>query len=79
MHPSVAAATLGTCMVERHLTLDRAMWGSGQAASIEPQGLRLMVRNMRTIPVMLGSSQKRVLESEKPVRKKLRRADYKDV
>jgi N-acetylneuraminate synthase len=70
---SVMAVLLGACMVERHLTLDRALWGSDQAASLEPEGMRRMVRDIRNIPVCLGDGDKTILESEKPILEKLRR------
>ncbi|HEX7670488.1 MAG TPA: N-acetylneuraminate synthase family protein [Polyangiaceae bacterium] len=68
-----AAVALGACMVERHITLDRAMWGSDQAASIEPQGLMRLVRDIRSIEKALGDGVKRVVPDEVPVLKKLRR------
>jgi N-acetylneuraminate synthase len=68
-----AAVALGACMVERHITLDRAMWGSDQAASIEPQGLMRLVRDIRSIEKALGDGVKRVVPDEIPVLKKLRR------
>ncbi len=71
--PTVAAAVLGACMVERHITLDRAMWGSDQAASIEPPGLQRLVRDIRAVEVALGDGEKRVYESELPLIKRLRR------
>nr|WP_295743514.1 N-acetylneuraminate synthase family protein [uncultured Acidocella sp.] len=70
---SVAAVALGACMVERHLTLDRAMWGSDHAASLEPNGLTRLVRDIRLIETAMGDGVKRVLEREKPVMEKLRR------
>jgi N-acetylneuraminate synthase len=70
---SYAAAALGACMIERHITLDRAMWGSDQAASVEPQGLMKLVRDVRTIELALGDGVKRVTEDELPIMKKLRR------
>lgn len=70
---TVAAATLGACMVERHITLDRSMWGSDQAASVEPHGFSRMVRDIRVIEAALGDGNKRVYDSEVPIRKKLRR------
>ena len=70
---SVAAVALGACVVERHITLDRAMFGSDQAASIEPQGLARMIRDIRATESALGDGIKRVYESEVPVMKKLRR------
>jgi N-acetylneuraminate synthase len=60
-------------MIERHITLDRAMWGSDQAASVEPQGLMKLVRDVRTIELALGDGVKRVTEDEIPIMKKLRR------
>lgn len=71
---TIAAVCLGACMVERHITLDRAMWGSDQAASIEPQGLARMVKYIRDIEASLGDGVKAVYESERKVMKKLRRA-----
>ena len=70
---SVAAAALGACMIERHITLDRAMWGSDQAASVEPQGLMKLVRDLRNVQLALGTGVKRVTEDEVPIMKKLRR------
>lgn len=71
--PSSAAVILGACSIERHITLDRTMWGSDQAASLEPEGLRKLVRDIRNIPDILGDGNKVVYESELPIRKKLRR------
>ena len=68
-----AAVALGACFVERHITLDRAMWGSDQAASVELVGLERLVRDIRTIEGALGDGVKRVYESELPARAKLRR------
>ena len=70
---SVAAATLGACIVERHLTLDRSMWGSDQAASLEPNGMTRVVRDIRLVELALGDGVKTVLPSEIPVMQKLRR------
>jgi N-acetylneuraminate synthase len=70
---SYAAAALGACMIERHITLDRAMWGSDQAASVEPQGLMKLVRDVRVIELGLGDGVKRVTDDEVPIMKKLRR------
>jgi N-acetylneuraminate synthase len=69
---SLAAAALGAAVIERHITLNRAMWGSDQAASIEPQGLNRLVRDIRTIEMAMGDGVKRVYESEIPIRAKLR-------
>jgi N-acetylneuraminate synthase len=73
LQTTVAAVTLGACVAERHITLDRSMWGSDQAASVEPPGFTRMVRDIRTIETALGDGQKRVYESEIPIREKLRR------
>jgi N-acetylneuraminate synthase len=70
---SVVAVSLGACMIERHITLDRAMWGSDQAASVEPHGFARLVRDIRVLESALGDGIKRVYESEVPVRQKLRR------
>jgi len=72
--PSVMAATgFGACAVERHVTLDRSIWGSDQAASLEPRGMELLAKYTRMWPVVRGDGIKRVLESEVPIRQKLRR------
>jgi N-acetylneuraminate synthase len=72
--PSVmAVVAFGACMVERHITLDRAMWGSDHAASLEPRGLQILVRDVRLWPVVRGDGIKRVYDSEVPIRRKLRR------
>jgi N-acetylneuraminate synthase len=68
----VIAATLGATSIERHLTLDRAMYGSDQSASLEVHGLVRLVRDVRQIEVILGDGIKQVLESELPIMKKLR-------
>jgi N-acetylneuraminate synthase len=73
LQTSVAAVALGACFVERHITLDRARWGSDQAASVEPGGLTRLVRDIRTVEQALGDGVKKVYESELPVRAKLRR------
>lgn len=70
---TLAAVLLGACMVERHITLDRAMWGSDQAASIEPHGFFRLVRDIRAIETALGDGKKVVYESEVAIKKKLRR------
>jgi N-acetylneuraminate synthase len=71
--PSAVAVALGACMVERHLTLDRAMWGSDQAASVEPGGFEKLVKYIRVSETSLGDGVKRIYESEKSSLKKLRR------
>jgi N-acetylneuraminate synthase len=70
---SVVAAALGACCVERHITMDRAMWGSDQAASLEPNGITRLVRDIRLVEQSMGDGIKRVYEEEIPVMKKLRR------
>jgi N-acetylneuraminate synthase len=70
---SVAASVLGACMIERHITLDRAMWGSDQAASVEPHGFLRLVRDVRTIEKAMGDGVKRLYDSEVPIMHKLRR------
>ena len=69
---SLAAVALGACVIERHITLDRAMWGTDQAASLEPGGLERLVRDVRIIERAMGDGQKRVYDSERAVRSKLR-------
>jgi N-acetylneuraminate synthase len=64
---------MGACFVERHFTLDRAMWGSDQAASVEPQGMHKLVRDIRDIELAMGDGIKRVYESEMGALKRLRR------
>lgn len=70
---SVCAAALGACCVERHITLDRAGWGSDQAASLEPNGISRLVRDIRLWEQAKGDGVKRVYEREFPIIKKLRR------
>jgi N-acetylneuraminate synthase len=71
--PTWAAVALGACFIERHITLDRAMWGSDQAASIEVNGFNRLVRNIRDIEMALGDGIKRVYPGEMSARKKLRK------
>jgi N-acetylneuraminate synthase len=70
---SVCAAALGACCVERHITTDRALWGSDQAASLEPNGIARLVRDIRLWGQAKGDGIKRVYERELPVMRKLRR------
>lgn len=72
---TVAAVSLGACLIERHITLDRAMWGSDQSASIEPSGFLRLVKYIRVLEKAMGDGVKRVYESEQPVMQKLRRTD----
>lgn len=74
--PSTAAAVvLGACLVERHITLDRSMWGSDHAASLEPNGITRLVRDIRLIELAMGDGVKRLGEREIPIMQKLRRVD----
>ena len=68
----VSAVILGAKSIERHITLDRSMYGSDQAASLEPMGLKRVVNDIRRIETILGDGVKRVWSSEIPVMKKLR-------
>lgn len=70
---SVAAVCFGAAIVERHLTLSRSMWGSDQAASLEPQGFARMVRDIEAVEAAMGDGNKVVYESERPIIAKLRR------
>ena len=70
---TVAAVALGACCLERHITLDRAMWGSDQAASLEPNGISKIVSYVRIVEQSLGDGVKRVVEREQPIIKDLRR------
>ncbi len=75
LQTTYAAVVLGACLVERHITLDRAMWGSDQAASVEPWGFMRLVRDIRVIEAALGDGVKRIYESELPIMNRLRRAN----
>jgi N-acetylneuraminate synthase len=70
---STAAVVLGASMVERHITLDRAMWGSDQAASLEPNGINRLIRDIRLIESAMGDGAKDIHPREVPIIKKLRR------
>jgi len=71
--PTWAAVALGASFVERHITLDRAMWGSDQAASVELNGFNRLIRNIRDIEIALGDGIKKVYQSELGQKAKLRR------
>ena len=73
--PTVVAVALGACSVERHITLDRANWGSDQAASVEPGGFQRLVKYIRVTETALGDGVKRVYESEQESLVKLRRVN----
>jgi N-acetylneuraminate synthase len=69
---TIAAVALGASFIERHITLDRAMWGSDQAASVEPHGLEILVRHIRSVEQAMGDGIKRIYPEEMAVMKKLR-------
>jgi N-acetylneuraminate synthase len=71
--PTVVAVTMGACLVERHITLDRAMWGSDQAASVEPGGFSRLMKYIRVSEEAFGDGIKQVYESELGALQKLRR------
>jgi N-acetylneuraminate synthase len=70
---TVAAVVLGAAVVERHITLDRAMWGSDQAASVEPGGFERLVKYIRVTEAALGDGVKRIYAGEREQMKRLRR------
>jgi N-acetylneuraminate synthase len=70
---TVAAVTLGAQLIERHITLDRSMWGSDHAASVEPEGFQRLVKYVRTVEKALGTGTKEVYASELPILRRLRR------
>lgn len=70
--PSVVAACLGATSIERHITLDRSMYGSDQAASLEKKGLEELVNIIRKIPTVIGNEEKNIFKCEIEVAKKLR-------
>ncbi|MCB0726575.1 MAG: N-acetylneuraminate synthase family protein [Ignavibacteriae bacterium] len=76
LSPTLAAVALGAAFVERHITLDRAMWGTDQAASVEAGGFKKLVQNIRDVERSLGDGVKKIYESEMPQRKKLRRVSH---
>ena len=73
--PTLAAVALGAVYVERHFTLDRSMWGTDQAASVEPGGFRRLVKDIRVIEQALGDGDKRVTPGELEAMRKLRRVN----
>ena len=70
---TLAAVALGAVSIERHITLDRTMWGSDQSASLEPAGLEHLIRDVRIIEAAMGDGMKRIWPGEEAPRKKLRR------
>jgi N-acetylneuraminate synthase len=75
--PSAVAVAMGACLIERHITLDRAMWGTDQAASVEPVGVEKLVKYIRVTERSLGDGVKHVYDSELPSLRKLRRVQEK--
>lgn len=73
LQTTVAAVALGACFIERHITIDRAMWGSDQAASVEPGGLQRLVRDIRAVEASLGDGVKQIYPGEYAAMAKLRR------
>lgn len=71
--PTLGAVAMGASVLERHITLDRAMYGSDQAASLGPSGLTRLMRDIRLLETSLGREEKTLVDSEVPVMKKLRR------
>lgn len=71
----IAVARYGAVCIERHVTLDRASWGSDQAASLELPGMVKLARDIREIPKLIGNGKKEIIEKEIPIMKKLRRVD----
>jgi N-acetylneuraminate synthase len=72
---TVAAVAMGACVVERHITLDHAMWGSDHAASLQPSGLVRLVRDIRLVESSMGDGVKKVVERELAMIARLRRKD----
>ena len=73
---SLAAHVLGACVIERHITLGRSMWGSDQAASLEPLGLMRLTRDIRAIETAMGDGIIKIYDSEEPIMNKLRRVSW---
>ena len=72
---SIAAAVLGAKIIERHITTNRAMWGTDQAASLEPIGMQRLVGSINKITIAMGDGEKKVYESEIAIKEKLRNVD----
>ncbi len=71
--PTTLAVAMGATVIERHITIDRTMWGSDHAASLGPDGIKRLCRDIRSVQKILGDGVKVVYDSEKPIRKKLRK------
>ena len=74
LQTTLAAVVMGACFIERHITLDRAMWGSDQAASVETGGMFRLVRDIRVVESARGDGVKRIYPSEMPSRERLRKS-----
>ena len=70
--PSIVAAALGATAIERHITLDRSMYGSDQSSSLQKDGLRTLVNSIRKLPIIMGDGEKRIIKKELEISKKLR-------
>jgi N-acetylneuraminate synthase len=70
--PSIVAASLGVVAIERHITLDRTMWGTDHSASLEPSGLNQLVGSVRKVPIVLGDGLKKDILEEAAMAKKMR-------
>ncbi len=70
--PSIVAAALGATAIERHITLDRSMYGSDQSSSLQKDGLRTLVNSIRKLPIIMGDGEKRIIQKEFEISKKLR-------
>ena len=70
--PTILAVSMGATVIERHITLDRTMYGSDQSASVEPAGLRQLVGGVRKIAGAMGDGEKTIIDAEKPIAEKLR-------
>ncbi len=71
--PTTLAVAMGATVVERHITIDRTMWGSDHAASLGPDGIKRLCRDIKNISKILGDGVKIIYDSEKPIKKKLRK------
>ena len=78
LYTTFAAVVLGACVVERHITMSRSMWGSDQAVSVEPQGIKRLVNDIRTYEQAKGDGVIRIYPKEIPIMKKLRRIGYSE-
>ena len=70
---TIASICMGATIIERHITLDRTMWGTDQMCSVEPQGLIKLVRGIKELNLAIGDGKKVVTETEKPIKDKLRK------